>query len=81
MKDIRNKMASDFYRMTRPEYFSDSEIIYEAILPKEQLAYELAQITTNQKQDEFEALCRKLVERLITPNLIPQVGTHWWWRW
>ncbi len=74
MEQDKNKLPSNFYRMTRPEYFSDSEIIYDAILPKEQLAYELAQITTNQKQDEFEKLCRKLVEKLITPNIIPQVG-------
>lgn len=74
MKNIRKDTPSEFYRMRRPENFSDSETIYDVVLPKEQLAYELAQISTYQKQDEFENLCRKLVEKLITPNLIPQVG-------
>ena len=74
MKNIRKNTPSEFYRMRRPEYFSDSETIYDAVLTKEQLAFELAQITTYQKQDEFENLCRKLVEKLITQNLIPQVG-------
>lgn len=65
---------SEFYKSYRPEYFSDSELSYEVELPKEVLAYELDQISTNQKQDEFESLCRKLAEKFISPNLIPQVG-------
>jgi len=65
---------SKFYRKIRPEVFSDTEIIYETNLPKEVLAYELETISTNQKQDEFETLCRKLAEKFIAPNLIPQVG-------
>lgn len=75
MRNARKHIKpSEFYRMRRPEYFSDSEIVYAATLPKEHLSYELAQISTNQKQDEFEVLCRRLVEKLIAPNLIPQVG-------
>ncbi|MTF39514.1 hypothetical protein [Cyanobacterium aponinum] len=65
---------SEFYKMRRPEYFSDSEIINKVTLPREQLAYELNKISTNQKQDQFETLCRRLAEKLIAPNLIPQVG-------
>ena len=65
---------SEFYRMIRPEYFSDSEIVYVNEMPKEYMAFELEKITTNNKHDEFETLCRKLAERLISPNLIPQVG-------
>jgi len=34
----------------------------------------LSKITTNQKESEFETLCRKLIEKTIAPNLIPQVG-------
>ena len=74
MKNIRKLTPSEFYKIIRPEYFSDSEIIYEVKLPKEQLAFELSQISKNQKQDEFENLCIKLAEKFITPNLIPQVG-------
>ncbi len=65
---------SEFYKMRKPEYFSDSEEIYSATLPREVLAYELDKISTNQKQDEFEVLCRRLAEKFVTPNLIPQVG-------
>lgn len=65
---------SEFYKTLRPEYFSDSELSYEVELPREMLAYELDQISVNQKQDEFETLCRRLAEKFISPNLIPQVG-------
>lgn len=65
---------SQFYRHRRPENFSDSKIVSQTILPKELLDYELSQISVNQKHDSFETLCRKLAEKLITPNLIPQVG-------
>ena len=65
---------SEFYRERRPEYFSDTETIIQQNIPREVLAYELSKISTNQKQDEFETLCRRLSEKYITPNLIPQVG-------
>ena len=65
---------SEFYKMRRPEFFSDSKIFDKAVLPREVLAYELSKISTNQKQDEFETLCRRLAEKFIAPNLIPQVG-------
>jgi hypothetical protein len=74
--NINNKSLSpsDFYRQIRPEYFSDSEITYDIVLPKELLEFELSKITTNQKEAEFETLCRKIIEKTIAPNLIPQVG-------
>ena len=65
---------SEFYKQRRPELFSDSKIITQTTLPREVLAYELSKISTNQKQDEFETLCRRLAEKYISPNLIPQVG-------
>lgn len=65
---------SAFYRKIRPEFFSDSKIITKVVLPREQLDYEISQISVNQKHDSFETLCRRLAEKLITPNLIPQVG-------
>ncbi|KAB1159468.1 hypothetical protein F7018_03915 [Tenacibaculum aiptasiae] len=65
---------SQFYRNIRPEFFSDSKTISKVLLTKEQLAFEISQISTNQKHDSFETLCRRLAEKLITPNLIPQVG-------
>lgn len=65
---------NDFYKNIRPEYFSDSETTYKIELPRELLAFEIERISTNQKQDQFEVLARKLAELYIAPNLIPQVG-------
>nr|WP_288810425.1 hypothetical protein [uncultured Sphingobacterium sp.] len=65
---------SQFYRGQRPEYFSDSKTVSKVVLPREQLDYILSQLATNQKHDNFESLCTKLAEKLIIPNLIPQVG-------
>lgn len=65
---------SEFYRKIRPEYFSDSIKVYKAELPKEQCEYILSQISVDQKHDSFETLARKLAERFVVPNLIPQVG-------
>ncbi len=65
---------SEFYRMIRPENFSDSESTSSNILPKELLAFELSKITQNQKENQFETLARKMAEKLVVPNLIPQVG-------
>lgn len=65
---------SEFYRQRRPEYFSDSIPVESITLPRELLAYELDKITANQKESNFETLCRKLAEKTISPNLVPQVG-------
>ena len=65
---------SEFYRLRRPEYFSDSEETHKIRLTREVFAFELDQLTTNQKQDEFEHFSRKLAEQTIAPNLIPQTG-------
>ena len=65
---------SEFYRMIRPENFSDSEIVESYTLTEELLAFELSKITQNQKENQFEVLARKMAEKLVAPNLIPQVG-------
>ncbi len=74
--DNKNEIMTpaEFYKNRRPELFSDSEITTQATLPREHLSYELDKISTNQKQDEFETLCRRLAEKFIALNLIPQVG-------
>lgn len=74
MKNLEIKTPSEFYRMRRPEYFSDSKVDYDVVLTREILAYELDKITTNQKHDLFEGFCRRIAEKVIAPNLIPQTG-------
>lgn len=64
----------EFYKKLRPENYSDSKTIYKLRLPKEHLAYEIESVSVNQKQDQFENLARRISEKFIAPNLIPQVG-------
>lgn len=74
MNQIKFPTPSEFYKNLRPEFFSDSKIVAKVILPREQLDYEISQISTNLKHDSFATLCKRLAEKLISPNLIPQVG-------
>ncbi len=74
MKNLDIRTPSEFYRRRRPEYFSDTKVNYDVVLTREVLALEIEKISTNQKQDLFEGFCRRIVEKLITPNLIPQTG-------
>lgn len=67
------KTPSQLYRLMRPEYFSDSTTELEK-LTRDQFKYVMSQISTNQKQDAFEEFTRRCVQRLITPNIIPQTG-------
>lgn len=69
-----NLSPNDIYRKIRPEYFSDSKKVFEVELTKEILSHELENVSVNQKQDQFQVLCRKLAEKFVCPNLIPEVG-------
>lgn len=73
-KKVKSISPAEFYRIRRPEYFSDSTVLYEVELPREVLAFEISKISSYQKQDLFETLSRRLAEKFICPNLIPQVG-------
>lgn len=61
-----------YYRQLRPYYFSDSSTTCS--LTKELFEFQLAKLSADMKQDEFENFTRRLACRLITPNLIPQTG-------
>ncbi|MBQ4107580.1 MAG: hypothetical protein IJC73_08415 [Lentisphaeria bacterium] len=71
---MENIKPSDFYRKIHPELFSDSTIAQECKLTEELLTFEIERISTNQKENQFQVLCRKIAELQIAPNLIPEVG-------
>lgn len=62
----------EYYRNLRPEKFSDSKVNFK--MAREVFEFQLNQLSTHMKQDEFEEFTRQLVCRLITPNIIPQTG-------
>lgn len=73
-KKSQFQKPSEFMRNRRPELFSDSKETQNNTLPKNLLEYELENITSKSKEKNFEYFCRKICEKEIAPNLIPQTG-------
>lgn len=61
-------------RELRPEYYSDTEDQVAYLLEAPTLEYHLESITQRNQTHDFEMFCRKLCERVISPNLRPQTG-------
>lgn len=65
---------SDFMRARRPYLFSDTQVIEEPILDRSFLDYHLETLTNRSQEKDFEHFCRRLAEKEICPNLLPQTG-------
>lgn len=65
---------SEFMRFRHPDLFSDSEVNQSISLSREVFEYCLDTLTNRKQELEFEHFCRKLAEKEICPNLIPQTG-------
>ena len=64
----------DFMRVRRPDLYSDSSDDREPIVNPAFLHFTLEQVTERKDELAFEHLCRKLAEKEVCPNLIPQTG-------
>lgn len=64
----------EYYRKFRPEYFSDTKVVYKSTLTEEHFQYIMDRLSNDMKQDLFENLTKSLALRFITPNIIPQTG-------
>lgn len=69
-----SEKPSEYYRRMRPEYFSDSEVIYEVSLTEELFDVQMNLLSTKKLQSDFESFIVDVVMRLITPNIKPQTG-------
>jgi hypothetical protein len=65
---------SEFMRARRPERFADSRIIEEPKLTPAVFEYHLNSLTSRKQETEFEHFARRLAERMLCPNLLPQTG-------
>jgi len=61
-------------RSRHPDLFSDSTVTSSLTLPREVFEYHLETLTNRKQEIEFEHFCRRLAEKEICPNLIPQTG-------
>lgn len=67
------RTPAQFYRMMRPECFSDSTVEAEK-MTRDQFKFIMSQIAIDQRHDAFEDFTRRCIQKLITPNIIPQTG-------
>ncbi|MBN1470941.1 MAG: hypothetical protein JW925_04105 [Syntrophaceae bacterium] len=78
MKDLKeiSKQYSptDFMRARRPELYSDTTVIEEPVLNRNQLEFHLDTLTQRKEEIRFEHFCRRLAEKELCPNLLPQTG-------
>lgn len=65
---------SEFMRARHPDLFSDSSTVSSITLPQIEFEYYLETLTNRKQEIEFEHFCRRLSEKEICPNLIPQTG-------
>ncbi len=61
-------------RARRPELFSDTEPTERELLDRTTFEYHLETLTSRKQELEFEHFARKLAEKELCPNLIPQTG-------
>jgi len=72
--DYRKFRPSEFMRARRPHLFSDSEVTEQAQLDPSTLEYHLETLTSRKQELDFEGFARKLAEKEICPNILPQTG-------
>ena len=65
---------SEFMRARRPYLFSDTQVIDQPQLDRTIFEYHLATLTNRKQEIDFEHFARRLAEKEICPNLIPQTG-------
>ncbi|WP_158747179.1 hypothetical protein [Acidisphaera sp. L21] len=67
-------LPSEYMKGRRPEQFSDSVVEEVATLDRGFLEYHLDSLTSRSEEKPFEHFARKLAQREICPNLLPQTG-------
>lgn len=64
----------DWIRRRRPELFSNTEHVDEPQLSPEVFGYQLDTLTSRKEEGLFENFARRLCEKEVCPNLVPQTG-------
>lgn len=72
--DDQSYSPNRFLRARRPERFSDSVVLEGPSLDRSVLEYHLDTLTSRGQETQFERFARRLAEREVCPNLLPQTG-------
>lgn len=73
-KNTNQFKPTDFMRARRPELYSDTVHVEEVSIARNQLEFHLDTLTQRKEEIRFEHFCRKLAEKELCPNLLPQTG-------
>ncbi|MGH8777861.1 hypothetical protein [Paraburkholderia sp.] len=65
---------ASFMRARRPELYSDSILVEERGMDRSQFEFHLHTLTQRKEETRFEHFCRRLGEKELCPNLLPQTG-------
>jgi hypothetical protein len=65
---------SEFMHSLHPDLFSDSKVFSTPRLQRDVFEYHLETLTNRKQELDFEHFARKLAEKEICPNLVPQTG-------
>jgi hypothetical protein len=74
LRDIATLKPSEFMRARRPHLFSDTVTIEQPLLDRDSFEYHLETLTNRKDEQTFEHFARKLAEKELCPNLLPQTG-------
>ena len=74
LKNNTRFSPTDFMRARRPELFSDTVYTDDPVISRNQLEFHLDTLTQRKEEIRFEHFCRKLSEKELCPNLLPQTG-------
>ena len=72
--DLHALRPSEFMRARHPDLFSDTRIIEKFHLDRAVFDHYLETLTSRKQELAFERFARKLAEKELCPNLVPQTG-------
>jgi hypothetical protein len=72
--DLNKLRPSEYMRARHPHLFSDTKMIEHAHLDRAVFDHHLDTLTNRKQELAFERFARKLAEKEVCPNLVPQTG-------
>src|ERR1700733_13393082 len=72
--NIQKLRPSQFMRARHPDLFSDTKIEESMVLDRAVFDHHLETLTNRKQELAFERFARRLCEKELCPNLVPQTG-------
>lgn len=72
--EVSSHSPASYMRARRPELYSDSIVVEQQGMDRSQFEFHLHTLTQRKEETRFEHFCRRLGEKELCPNLLPQTG-------